>query len=455
MTSRQPTLIVVDDDASVRSLVERFAQTEGFDLVATGDGRQTLEWLRPGLADVAIVDLRMPQVDGLEVLAAIRATDPSCQVILMTGDPTIDTAVHAVKAGALDYLSKPFDAARLRALLAGVREELDRRQAVLASETALARRLEFCGMIARSAVMQELFGTIRRVAGHARTVLVSGETGSGKELVATALHRLGPRASRRLVTVNCSAIVEPLFESEVFGHVRGAFTGATTDKAGLFEAANGGTIVLDEVGELALPMQAKLLRTLETGEVLRVGGTRPAGVDVRVIAMTNCDLSHEVSEGRFRSDLFYRLDVMQLKVPPLRERIEDVPYLTAAFVQEFATRFGKDIRGLTPGAERVLSSWTWPGNVRELRNAIERACLVADGAHLTERDIRSVSPPDQSPETPENGTLAALERDRIAQVLAECAGNKALAARRLGLDRRSLYRRLERYGLDASPSPKG
>jgi len=238
--------------------------------------------------------------------------------------------------------------------------------------------------------------------------------------------------------------------------VRGAFTGATTDKAGLFEAANGGTLVLDEVGELALPMQAKLLRTLETGEVLRVGGTRSAAVDVRVIAMTNRDLSDEVSEGRFRSDLFYRLDVMQLRVPPLRDRMEDVPYLTAAFVQEFAARFGKDIRGLTPGAEQALSSWTWPGNVRELRNAIERACLVADGAHLTERDVRaaSVQSEDQSSDAPASGTLAALERDRIAQVLAACAGNKALAARRLGLDRRSLYRRLERYGLDVSPNAK-
>jgi DNA-binding NtrC family response regulator len=205
MTPRRPSLLVVDDEPAMQMLLQAFADKEGFDVVAAGDGSQTLEWLRPGLADVAIVDLRMPQVDGLEVLAAIRATDPGCQVILMTGDPSVETAVQAVKAGALDYLSKPFDSARLRALLAGVREELDRRQAVLASETALARRLEFCGMIARSALMQELFGTIRRVAAHARTVLVSGETGSGKELVAAALHRLGPRAAHPPITVNCSS----------------------------------------------------------------------------------------------------------------------------------------------------------------------------------------------------------------------------------------------------------
>lgn len=451
MTPRRPTLLVVDDEASMRTLIQTFAQKEGFDVVAAGDGSQTLAWLRPGLADVAVVDLRMPRVDGLEVLAAIRATDPGCQVILMTGDPTVETAVQAVKAGALDYLSKPLDADRLRGLLAGAREELDRRHAVLASETALARRLEFCGMIARSAVMQELFAMIRRVAAHARTVLVSGETGTGKELVASSLHRLGPRSSRRLVTVNCSAIVEPLFESEVFGHVRGAFTGAATDKTGLFEAANGGTLVLDEVGELALPMQAKLLRTLETGEVLRVGSTSAAAVDVRVIAMTNRDLAQEVKAGRFRGDLFYRLDVMHLSVPPLRHRMEDVPYLTAAFVQEFASRFGKDIGGLTPGAEKALSTWTWPGNVRELRNTLERACLVADGAHLTERDVRAVPAHDHAPAAQTAGTLAAVERDRIAQVLDECAGNRAQTARRLGLDRRSLYRRLERYGLEAYP----
>lgn len=454
MDARRPTLLVVDDEPSMLTLVGKFARHEGFEVVSVGDGSKVLGCLRPGLADVALVDLRMPGVDGLEVLAAIRSTDPACHVILMTGYPTVDTAIQAVRAGALDYLSKPFDADRLRALLAGVRDELDRRQTVLASESALARRLAFCGMIARSATMQELFATIRRVASHARTVLISGETGTGKELVAAALHTLGPRAARRLVTVNCSALVEPLFESEVFGHVRGAFTGATTDKPGLFEAANGGTLILDEVGELPPGTQAKLLRTLESGEVLRVGGTTPVRVDTRIIAMTNRDLIEEVEAGRFRSDLFYRLNVLHLVLPPLCERMEDVPYLTAAFVEEFAARFGKDIRGLTPAAEHALSSWTWPGNVRELRNTIERACLVADGVQLTERDVRITAALNRTPETPGVGTLAALERDRIVQVLEECGGNKAQAARRLGLDRRSLYRRLERYGL-AEPVEQG
>ena len=458
MNTQRPTLLIVDDEPAMRSLLEAFARREGFDVVAAGDGSQAMGWLRPGLADLAIVDLRMPHVDGLEVLAAIRLADTACQTILMTGYPSVDTAVQAVKAGALDYLSKPFDADRLRALLAGVREELEKRRAVLSAETAMARRLEFCGMIARSPVMQELFATIRRVAPHARTVLVTGETGTGKELVASALHRLGPRASRRLVSVNCSAITESLFESEVFGHVRGAFTGAGIDKAGLFEAAHRGTLALDEIGELAPSVQAKLLRTLETGDVLRVGGTTPTAVDVRVIAMTNRDLREQVADGRFRSDLFYRLDVIRLVVPPLRERMEDVPYLTAAFVQEFSARFGKDIRGLTRAGEQALLDWTWPGNVRELRNIIERACLVADGVYLTDREVMPRDPtpardaaPRRGTERPGDHTLADLERDHIVQVLDACDGNKARAARSLGLDRRSLYRRIERYGLDQTP----
>ena len=240
--------------------------------------------------------------------------------------------------------------------------------------------------------------------------------------------------------------------------MRGAFTGAATDKAGLFEAAHRGTLALDEIGELAPSVQAKLLRTLETGEVLRVGGTTPTAVDVRVIAMTNRDLREEVADGRFRSDLFYRLDVIRLLVPALRDRMEDVPYLTAAFVQEFAARFGKDIRGLTRAGEQALLDWTWPGNVRELRNIIERACLVADGVYLTDRELVPHDPTPAGDAAPRRGTerrsdhtLADLERDHIAQVLDACDGNKARAARSLGLDRRSLYRRIERYGLDQTP----
>ena len=296
-----------------------------------------------------MVDLRMPDVGGLDVLRAIREIDPRCQAVLMTGYASVETAVEAIKLGATDYLSKPLDFARLEQLLAGVRDDLERRRNLLSIESDVARRLEFCGMIGRGPAMQELFGMIRRLAPHVRTALVTGETGTGKELVARALHSLGPRRDRRFVTVNCSAVVETLFESELFGHVRGAFTGATENKQGLFELADDGTLFLDEIGELPLAVQAKLLRVLELGEVHRVGSLEPRKVNVHVIAATNRDLRAEVAAGRFRSDLYYRLNIVEVKLPPLRDRREDIPYLTAAFVRETSERLQKPLAGLTPG----------------------------------------------------------------------------------------------------------
>ena len=329
----------------------------------------------------------MPDVGGLDVLRAIRDIDPRCQAVLMTGYASVDTAVDAIKLGATDYLSKPIDFARLEQLLTGVRDDIDRRRSLLTIEGDIARRLEFCGMIGRGPAMQELFGMIRRLAPHVRTALISGETGTGKELVARALHRIGPRRDRRFVTVNCSAVVETLFESELFGHVRGAFTGASDNKPGLFEAADGGTLFLDEIGELPMTVQAKLLRVLELGEFHRVGSLDAKRVNAHVIAATNRDLRAEVAAGRFRSDLYYRLNVVEVRLPPLRERREDIPYLTAAFVRDTAERLQKSLIGLTPGAERLLGAALWDGNVRELRNVIERACILADGEFITEREL--------------------------------------------------------------------
>jgi hypothetical protein len=277
---------------------------------------------------------------------------------LRTAHASVDSAIDAVKLGALDYLTKPLDVARLRELLTGEREDGVRRAELLAAENATAHRLELCGMIGRSGVMQQLFGLTRRVAPHARTALVTGETGVGKEGIARAIHSQGPRRSKRFITVNCSAVVETLFESELFGHARGAFTGATDNKPGMFEAADGGTLFLDEIGELPAAVQAKLLRVLETGEVQRVGSVQAKSVDVRIVAATNRDLRAEAEAGRFRSDLFYRLNIVELAVPALRDRREDIPYLTAAFVKEFSARFGKEIegqlgRGARPDVGRV------------------------------------------------------------------------------------------------------
>src|SRR5205085_7764499 len=269
------------------------------------------------------------------------------------------------------------------------RDESERRRNLLTIESDVARRLEFCGMIGRGPLIQELFGMIRRLAPHVRTALVSGETGTGKELVARALHRTGPRRERRFVTVNCSAVVETLFESELFGHMRGAFTGATDNKPGLFELADNGTLFLDEIGELPLTVQAKLLRVLELGEVHRVGSLDPRNVNVHVIAATNRDLRAEVGAGRFRSDLYYRLNIVEIALPPLRDRREDIPYLSAAFVKEFAARFKKSLMGISPGAERVLQNSPWRGNVRELRNTLERACMLSESHLLSERELLS------------------------------------------------------------------
>ena len=336
MTETAPRLLVVDDEPAVLTVVERFAHKLGFQVIFRSSGREALACLADVKPDVALVDLQMPELSGIDVLRAVRTADPGCQVILMTGHATVETAIEAVKAGALDYLSKPFDLTRLRELLVSVREGIRRRERLLQVDADVATRFEFHGMIGRSPAMQELFDLIRRLAPHVRTVLVSGETGTGKELVSKALHTLGPRRDRQFITVNCSAVVETLFESELFGHVRGAFTGATETKIGLFEHAAGGTLFLDEAGELPLTLQAKLLRAVEHGEVQRVGSLENRKTDVHVIAATNRNLRAESMAGRFRADLFYRLSIIEIHLVPLREHREDIPYLTARFVQQCA-----------------------------------------------------------------------------------------------------------------------
>jgi two-component system response regulator HydG len=461
MNGHKPLLVVIDDEQGILDVVGRFAQRAGYEAITFSNGRDAIAQLQTRRADLVMVDLRMPDVGGLDVLKAIREIDPRCQAVLMTGFASVETAVEAIKLGATDYLSKPLDFPRLEQLLAGVRDDLERRRNVLAMESDVARRLEFCGMIGRGPVMQELFGMIRRLAPHVRTALVTGETGTGKELVARGLHSMGPRKDKRFVTVNCSAVVETLFESELFGHVRGAFTGATDNKPGLFELADNGTLFLDEIGELPLTVQAKLLRVLELGEVHRVGSIEPRRVSVHVIAATNRDLRAEVAAGRFRSDLFYRLNIVEVKLPPLRDRREDIPYLTAAFVRETSERLQKPLAGLTPGAERLLGAGAWDGNVRELHNVIERACILADGDFITEKElavsmppvaykaVRVVTPGAAGYDASSTGDelLVNVERDHIQRALARAHGNKKAAARMLGLSRRALYRRLERLDL--------
>jgi DNA-binding NtrC family response regulator len=443
----RPLLLLVDDNPQIRQLLSEVGHREGFEVLEAADGTAALEMLQRRHMDLVLLDLHMPRANGLDVLRAVRAAGSSSQIALMSGAANVEDAVEAIKLGASEYFSKPLDMPRVRELMRAMRQQFLDRNSVLDSDATLASRLEVCGMIGRSPAMRELFHVIHRLAPHARTVLITGETGTGKELVARALHELGPRKHKKLVTVNCSAVVETLFESELFGHVRGAFTGATTDKSGVFEAANGGTVFLDEAGELPLGAQSKLLRTLENGEVQRVGSVELRKVDVRVIAATNRRLGAEIAAGRFRSDLYYRLNVVEIAVPPLRERPEDVPYLTAAFVKKFAKDFSKPITGLTEGAEERLVKWQWPGNVRELRNVIERACLLCEGHLLTEGDLaRSLSERPAATPVEEEADGPPPTAEEVRAALDGTGGNKSLAARRLGISRRALYRLIDKYG---------
>jgi two-component system response regulator HydG len=446
----RPLLLLVDDDHQIRQLLSEVGRREGFDVLEAADGAAALEMLQRRHMDLVLLDLHMPRGNGLDVLRSVRKSGSSAQIALMSGGAAVEDAVEAIKLGATEYFAKPLDMPRVRALLAAMRKQFQDRNSLLDADAMLAERLEVCGMIGRSPAMRELFSVISRLAPHARTVLITGETGTGKELVARALHELGPRKHKKLLTVNCSAVVETLFESELFGHVRGAFTGANHDKAGVFEVANAGTVFLDEVGELPPGAQAKLLRALENGEVQRVGSVEARKVDVRVIAATNRPLDTAIAAGRFRSDLYYRLNVVEIAVPPLRERSEDVPYLTAAFVKRFSREFAKPITGLTEGAEERLVKWPWPGNVRELRNMIERACLLCEGHLLTEGDLarslsdRSTAPAPMIDEEPAGPPPTA---DAVRAALDDTGGNKSLAARRLGISRRALYRLLDKYGV--------
>ncbi len=428
---RTPALLVIDDDPAILPLIERFARPRGFDVHTRGTGAEGLaavQTLRPA---VTLVDLRIPGLDGLEVLRQLRAADPDCNVILMTGHVSVETAITAVKAGALDYVSKPLDFTRLGDLLDQVKGSRETRERLLDVEAEVAKEFEFHGLIGRSPEMHDLFERIRRLAPHVRTALITGETGTGKECVARALHAEGPRRTRPFLTMNWSIVNETLFQDETF--------------------ANGGTLFLDEASHLPPALQAKLLRLVEHSEIRPAEAGRP---DVCIIAATTGDLRSAVAEGRFRSDLYYRLSTIEIALAPLRTHAEDIPYLTAALIREFAGRLKRPIAGITAAAERYLQEAQWPGNVRELRNVIERACLFSDNRILNERDIVAASsaPSGSStvgePAADRTGTDATLlstaQRDQIRRALREAGGNKAVAARLLGVSRRSLYRWLER-----------
>lgn len=453
--AQRPLLLIADDEPSVLQVLQRLGSKLGYEVVVCENGTAAIAAMRERPADLALVDLRMPDISGLDVLKQFRLDAPRCDVILMTAYAAVDSAVEAMKLGAREYMTKPFDFDRLRGLLAEFRDEIVRRAEPQPEASPVP---DFFGMLGASPVIHEVFGLIRKLAPHARAVLISGETGTGKELAARAFHQSGSRRNKPFVTINCSAVVDTLFESELFGVEKGGSGGAREGKPGLFEAAQGGTVFLDEVGDLPPAVQAKLLRTLENGEVQRVGGLQPRIVDVGIVAATNRDLKADVAAGRFRADLYYRLNVVGIVLPPLRERREDIPILAQAFMRECAGRLQKLLTGFTEDAERALTEARWDGNVRELRNRIERACMLAEGPMLTAQDVHdALAQDDVMPSVHRGGGLHVVrsggprtmlhdvEREHILSVLREVRGNRAAAAKVLGISRRALYRRLERH----------
>ncbi|WP_239488789.1 sigma-54 dependent transcriptional regulator [Luteitalea sp. TBR-22] len=469
-----PALLVIHPPSSTRDLLLDAAARAGFAVHVSDTGAEGLSAFRQRPPDAAIVSLDQADIDGLGLLTSLREEAPDLSLMLVTACASVESAVAAIRLGVHQYLREPIDVDKVRRLLADQYDDaLRRRVRLFPAERSPG--VTFHGMIGRSVPMQKLFRVLRTVAPHVRTALVSGETGTGKELVARALHQLGPRADRRFVVINCSAVVETLFESELFGHVRGAFPGATDSKPGLFELADGGTLFLDEVAELPAGVQARLLRTIEFGEVHRVGSLEPRKVDVTVIAATNRDLEGECDAGRFRRDLFYRLNVVDIHVPPLRDRRDDIVYLANAFMRATATRLAKPLSGLTSGAERLLREADWYGNVRELRNVLERACLMAEGRLVGELDVKGSLPPPRtsppvhawpvapippaagrvSPAPDAVGPLSDVEREHIMRALQRADGNKKKAATLLGLSRRALYRKLERLDLGVTIARRG
>jgi DNA-binding NtrC family response regulator len=452
----RPTILVVDDDPGLRESF-RLILEDDYEVIDVTDGHQALEVVRSAQVDVVLLDIRLPALDGIEVLERIKQLEEQIEVILVTAVKTVKTAVAAMKLGAFDYVTKPFEEEEL---LATVRRALQKRsleREVVYLRTELARRSELDDIVGQHAEMQKLFRTIAQISATSSTVLISGESGTGKELVARAIHRLSPRRDKPFVAVNPAAISETLVESELFGHEKGAFTGAYQRKPGRFELAQGGTLFLDEIASLKPEMQAKLLRVLQERELERVGGTRTIRLDVRIVAASNVDLRQAVEREAFRADLYYRLNVVPITVPPLRERRSDVPLLVEHFIQRYTTELGKRIAGLTPEALAALQEYPWPGNVRELQNVIERAVALVESGPIGLNDLPTdVLLPDhrlrvkQAENLPLRTATDEFERQIVLRVLERVQWNRSEASRILGIHRNSLKVKLKRWGVDVS-----
>ena len=447
-------ILIVDDEPSIRMVLRAHLNRSGYDVTATENGAEAIAMLRNEDYHLVVSDLKMPVVGGMELLKHCNEHYPGLPVILITAHGTVDSAVEAIKRGAQDYVTKPFDSDELMPIIEkALRTEEKERESLHEDSEG---RFKIIGQTDR---MQKIYALISKVARSPTTALITGESGTGKELVARALHDHSERAGAPFIQVNCGAIPESLFESELFGHERGAFTGAVAAKPGKFELADGGTLFLDEVGELPKDMQVKLLRVLQDGQFERVGGVRCVNVDVRLVAATNRVLETEVKEGRFREDLFYRLNVIPITLPPLRERSDDIPLLADHFISKFNKRLNTQVSGISPDALAALLAHSWPGNIRELENLIERSVLLTENTTLTMADLPGLTPPNLEAVAPPPDTDAMglkeyvrvyttkLERARIQRVLEEEDSNVTRASKKLGISRKSLQMKMKDYGL--------
>lgn len=450
------SLLIIDDNPGSLEMLSSALSQPDLEILTASDPEEGLDLVHSRHPQIVLTDLIMPKMSGMDVLERIMEFDPATEVILMTAHYSTESAVEAIKKGAADYLNKPISIAALREKIGGLVEVARRRQRASRLEDELLASAAFEGMVGNSPTMWDMFSRIRRVAPHYRAVLVTGETGTGKDLVAQALHRLSPAGQGRYVVLNCSAVVETLFESELFGHVRGSFTGASNDKAGLFEHAHGGTLFLDEIGDMPLATQAKLLRVLQNQEVQRVGSLTARKVDVRVVAATNHDLRAAIADKRFREDLYYRLSMVEIQVPSLEERKEDLPLLERHLIAKFASQYGKVIRGLTRRAQIRLAMHSWPGNVRELENVIGHACMMTLGDTIDVQDFppyllieaQTGSDPVVATEAESGmGTLEEQERVLIQRAMQAAAGNQSQAARALRIGRDALRYKLKKHNL--------
>ncbi len=448
MTEEWGPILVVDDDIDMRELVHDMLKDRGHQVTTAGSGQEALKLLGEEDYAVVLTDLRMKGMQGLELLSEIRKAKPEVGVILMTAFGSVETAVEAMRHGASDYLTKPVKKDELIRVVERVIRETSLRREVSRLRREVHKEYSFHQILGKSKAIQGVFDLIRRVADSPTNVLITGESGTGKELVAKAIHYNSDRKDAPFVPVNCAAIPEPLLESELFGHMRGAFTDAKMDKRGLFEEAQKGTLFLDEISELPLMLQAKILRAIQEKEIRRVGANKPIAVDVRIIAATNLNLTEEVKAKRFRDDLYYRLNVIELKLPPLRERREDIPLLVDSFLKKCAASRGKEVKGVSESALAMLMDYAWPGNVRELENIIERAVTLSRSEKIVPEDF----PPaiqgsrgdrrvlDDAAER--TLPLEAVEKEYILKILDKMGGNKYQAAHALGIDRKTLYRKL-------------